>query len=137
MSDAPAPVAADPFIAFFSYRGRIGRAKYWLALLISLAVAFGALILAAAVMNPTGSGGAPVFLAIPLLILFIWIFSTAVVKRLRDAGWPWWGQVAFAAAPVPWVFATLEFIEYIGFLIAAGLIALFVVPGIVPSKPPT
>jgi uncharacterized membrane protein YhaH (DUF805 family) len=135
MSDTPAPVSTNPLAVLFSYRGRIGRGKYWLALLIAVAMAFLALVLFAAMMSSTGAGGAPVFLALPLVFLFAWIFSAATVKRLRDAGWPWWAQVAFGLAPVPWVYATLEDIESIGGLIALVLLVLFIVPGILRSKP--
>lgn len=117
----------------FSYAGRIGRAQYW----IGVAVAFAALVLAfglaGAAMSSTGTQ-APVVLAIPLLILFAWIHSAVTIKRLRDAGWPLGVKILFGVAPLVWLGATLEFIEYIGVLIAAGLVALIVVPGLVPPK---
>ena len=117
-----APATSNPFSVIFGFRGRIGPAKYWIGFAVAFMVVLVGLGFAATAMNPTG-GGAPI-LAIPLLLLFVWIYAAVTVKRLRDAGWP------------IWVFATLEFIEYIGFVIALGIAVLFIVPGILPSKSP-
>ena len=129
-----APATSNPFSVIFGFRGRIGRAKYWIGFAVAFMVVLVGLGFAATAMNPTG-GGAPI-LAIPLLLLFVWIYAAVTVKRLRDAGWPIWVGILWALAPAIWVFATLEFIEYIGFLIAFGVAVLFIVPGILPSKPP-
>ena len=139
MTDGQAPTTAtdaaepaDPFTAFFSYRGRIGRGQYWIGIAIAfglLVVAFGAL---ASAMNPTGSG-AP-FLAIPLLIGFFWIHSLVTIKRLRDAGFPGWHYVLYGIGPFVWLALTMELIEYIGLIIGIGLLAFFVVPGLFPGK---
>ena len=128
--EAAEPV--DPFSAFFSYQGRIGRGQYW----IGIAIAFGILVLAfgafATAMNPTG-GGAP-FLAIPLLGGFFWIHSLVTIKRLRDAGFPGWHYVLYGIGPFVWLALTVELIEYIGVIIAIGLAAFFVIPGLFPSR---
>ena len=138
-SDAPLPAPAehkpDPIFSVpFSFRGRIGRAQYWIGFGIAFACLLFGLMLVAAVMNSTG-GGAPV-LGIPLLLLFIWIFAAVTVKRLRDAGFPTILALLWGIAPAIWIVGMLEWIEPMGGLIAIVLVLLFVTPGILPTKQP-
>jgi uncharacterized membrane protein YhaH (DUF805 family) len=131
-------VAPDPIAVFikllFSFRGRIGRAKYWLGFAATLATAFLALLLLAEANRPTG-GGSVVLLGIPLGILFLWFHLVVTTKQLRDAGFPIFGIVLYVLAPIGWVAATIELFEYIWVLIFLVLAALFVIPGVLPSKP--
>jgi uncharacterized membrane protein YhaH (DUF805 family) len=125
----------DPFAAFFSYRGRIGRGHYAVGIAAAaglLIVAFGAL---ATVMSPTG-GGAPA-LAIPFLAGFFWLHSLVTIKRLRDAGYPAWHYVLYLVGPVLWLAITAEAIEHIGLVIGLGLLAFLVAPALFPSRAPS
>jgi uncharacterized membrane protein YhaH (DUF805 family) len=124
----------DPFAAFFSYKGQVGRAQYAIGIVVALGmlvVAFGAL---ATVMSPTG-GSAPA-LAIPFLAGFFWLHSLVTIKRLRDAGYPAWHYLIYLIGPFVWLAATAEFIESIGVGIALGLLAFFIVPGLFPTRAP-
>lgn len=124
---------SDPFIDFFSYRGRIGRAQYWIGLGICLISLLAAAASLASAMNPTGRG-AP-FLAIPCLMLFFWIHSLVAIKRLRDMGLSGWYYFVFGIAPFAFLALTLEYIEYIGPIIAIIFCGLLVLPGLLPGKP--
>ena len=75
-------------------------------------------------------------LGIPLAILFLWFHLAVTTKRLRDAGFPGLGIALYILAPVFWVIATMEMFEYIWGLMLAVLGVLFVIPGVLPSKPP-
>lgn len=118
----------------FSFRGRIGRAKYWLSMLIAFGAALGSVMVFAAMNMPTGPGDHMFIVAVPLLILFVWLSAAAMVKRLRDAGWPAWARWVWALSPLPWLLATLELIEYIGPVIGFGLVAFIAIPGAVDTK---
>ena len=125
----------DPFAAFFSYKGRIGRGQYAIgmaAAVVMLIVAFGAL---STVMSPTG-GGAPA-LAIPFLGGFFWLHSTVTIKRLRDAGFPAWHYLLYLIGPFLWIALTAELIDVLGPVVLIGLVAFFAAPGLFPSKPAT
>lgn len=118
----------------FGFSGQASRGQYW----IGMAVAAGAFLLTvaslAAANAPTGGGGGLVLLGLPAAIAFLWIYAAVTIKRLRDAGWATAVQILWALGPAIWLGATLELVEYIGALIAIGLIALFVIPGLLPSK---
>jgi uncharacterized membrane protein YhaH (DUF805 family) len=117
----------------FSYRGSIGRLKYWIGLFVALATAIFALMSAAQVMNPTApSSGA--ILAVPLLAIFVWIHSAVTIKRLRDAGLSGAVYILFVAGPLVWLAITAEYIESMWPLIVCVLIALLAAPGILPKR---
>jgi uncharacterized membrane protein YhaH (DUF805 family) len=122
----------------FSYRGRIGRAKYALMVLICAGCIVGALFGAVAASNPKGSSDAGLFLTFPLLIAFIMIFPAAVVKRLRDAGWSRKAKIFFALLPIFSILLTLLFSNYFQVLIPLGAAALVFIPlmaGPLPNEP--
>jgi len=131
----PQPVSASgggPLL--FSYRGRIDRKKYWIGIVAVLASLVAAVAFGAQAMNPTGASSV-VLLGLPFAVLAIWIHSAVTAKRLRDAGFSGWGLLLYAASPAIWLAATLELIEYIGFLIGIVFLALLMIPGFLPSKP--
>lgn len=128
MSDTPATPSSDLKSPMVSYRGRIGRAKYALAVLISAACIAGALFGVALASNPKGSGDAGLFLALPLLIAFILIFPPAVVKRLRDAGWSRGQKILFGLMPIFWILLTILFANFFAVLIPLGAAALVLIP---------
>ena len=119
----------------FSYSGRASRGEYWIGMAAALGAFILMVMLAAAANSPTGGAGALVLFGFPAAIAFLWIYSAITIKRLRDAGWPTAVQIIWALGPAIWLGATLEFIEYIGLLIAIGMVALFVIPGLLPTKP--
>jgi len=138
VTDNPSGTPADPVGAFlrvlFSFRGRIGRARYWAGFAAVIIIAFLNLMLLAQANNPTGAGPG-VLLALPLFILFLWIHLAVIVKRLRDAGFVTAGIILYALAPIAFLAATAEFIEKLWPLIVIVLVALFTIPGLLPSKP--
>jgi len=119
----------------FSFRGRIARGRYWIGVTAAIGLGLLTLGLASTAMNPTGGGGAAI-LAIPLLLLFVWIFLAVATKRMRDAGLPRGLSPLYALAPLLWVATTLEFIEKLGLLVALVLIVLILLPGILPTRAP-
>jgi uncharacterized membrane protein YhaH (DUF805 family) len=123
----------DPLVNFFSYRGRAGRGQYWIGLGIGLIALLGAVAALASMMNPTGSGSG--ILAIPCLMGFFWIHSLVTVKRLRDMALSPWYYLVFGVGPFVFLALTLEFIEYIGPVIAIGFFGLLGLPGLIPGKP--
>jgi uncharacterized membrane protein YhaH (DUF805 family) len=127
----PDPVATF-FTILFSFRGRIGRAKYWIGFAATIATAFLTLFLLAEANRPTG-GGSIVLLGFPLGILFLWFHLAVTTKRLRDAGFPTTGIVLYVLAPLVWMVATIELFEYIWVLIFLVLAALIAIPGVLKS----
>lgn len=137
MTDSGNTSSTDPKSPMFSYRGRIGRAKYATAVLISAGCIAGALFGVAGASNPKGSD-AGLLLTFPLLIAFILIFPPAVVKRLRDAGWSRGKKFAYALLPFAWIFLTIVFANYFQALIPLGAVALVLIPlmaGPMPHEP--
>jgi uncharacterized membrane protein YhaH (DUF805 family) len=129
--------ATTPSTPMPSYRGRIGRGKYAVAVLISAGCLVGAFFGAAGAANPKGSD-AGLFLTFPLLIAFILIFPPAVVKRLRDAGWSRKAKVLFALLPIFWVLLIVLFPNYFYVMIPLGAAALVLIPfmaGPLPNEP--
>ena len=72
-------------------------------------------------------------LALVLLVLFLWVHSTATVKRLRDAGMPAWHYVIYVFGLIAWP-ALVGPIKSEA-LILVGFVAIFVLPGFYTSKP--
>ena len=136
MTETNGAVAPDPVTDFmrllFSFRGRIGRAKYWIGFAVTFATAFLTLILLAEANRPTG-GGSVVLLGFPLFVCFLWFHLAVTSKRLRDAGFSAWAIVAYVLAPIVLFAATIELFEYIWGLLLAALAALFVTPGVLKS----
>lgn len=114
----------------FSYRGGIGRAQYLTAALIAASCAVGALVFLAVASNPKGSGDGALLLGFPLLILFLWIFTAAVTKRLRDAKWPVALKALYALAPIPMFFVIAQMNSGFEIAIVAGLAAMALVPAL-------
>lgn len=90
----------------FSFQGRIGRAKYWLATLLSGA-AFSALQLAITKGFSLGpSGSAPgATIAIILALFSLYIYAAIGAKRLHDRNKPGWMISLFYFAPLLFVIA--------------------------------
>ncbi len=128
------------FIRFFtSFKGRIGRAKWWLGLVTVLAVSIcGEMILNPALFNtPYDQPLPPPGLASVLFGLLMAVPTTAItVKRFNDNGRPYWCgylvgafYVVFTAAPAfgylvdPPSYSTPEnFVN--GIFLLVGLISL-------------
>lgn len=117
-------------------RGRAGRGMYLIgvaAVIVCVALAFGAL---ASAMNPTGSGGAPL-LAVPLLLIALWLHICIATARLRDAHLsPWWSLVLIVA---PFAMAGLlaEFLEVsipARVALVAGLLICYAGPALLPHR---
>jgi uncharacterized membrane protein YhaH (DUF805 family) len=109
----------------FSFKGRINRAKYWLATLIIFCWMIFVLILLAALGSIFGMGGRfaidiigmsasfdlgddgpsskasmfPQVVTIPLTLVFAWSYAAASIKRLHDRNKSGWWMVPFIVAP--------------------------------------
>jgi uncharacterized membrane protein YhaH (DUF805 family) len=130
---APADPVGSFFAILFDFRGRIGRAKFWLGELFAVGAAVVCFVALAEANRPTG-GGDIVYIGIPAAFALLWIHAAAVVKRLRDAGWTGWQQVLFILALPVWAVLTGILIAYEAFIVAVVLAAYIVLPGLMPSK---
>ena len=126
----PGPTDQEtPFpLYLFRFTGRLRPAQYFCCVAAAFAALIAAFALGASAMAPTGGGGAAV-LAIPLLIVFVWIMSAAIVQRLRDAGRSATWSLVFILGLLL-LFPGLELIEYAGLPLALIFIALLVTPGL-------
>jgi uncharacterized membrane protein YhaH (DUF805 family) len=79
----------------FGFRGRINRAKWWLAVLIYIIVGVVAAIIAAIVGENIGS-----LVTLAALIPQVWIYLAAGVKRLHDLNRTGAWLVVFLLGPV-------------------------------------
>ena len=128
MADVAPATKRTPFPAFlFGFGGRIGPAQYWAAIGIALVVFALAAMFAASAMAPTG-GGAPLF-AVPLLCLFVWLVTSAMTQRLRDAGKSPWLMLLFLILLVAWLFLAIELIEYAALLGVVGFFGILALVG--------
>jgi uncharacterized membrane protein YhaH (DUF805 family) len=133
------PAPQDTFVrvvstgvsVLFSYMGGIGRIAYWLGLLVVVMLMFGALAAFASAMAPTGASDSG--LAIPLLVLALWIFSALMIKRLRHAGFGGWQYLLFIGGPAVLIAGGIEFLELLWPFILLGTLILIVVPGLYPG----
>ncbi len=117
----------------FGFRGRIGRGRYLVGLAIALTTLFLALASFAQAMNPTGPSGDAI-LAVPLVLVFLWIHLAITIKRFRDAGGSAWLGVLIGVGPIVWVVLTVELVEVAPLLLPIGLLALFALPIFPPQR---
>lgn len=86
---------------FFSVRGRINRAQYWLGSAIASVVFFGGIVVAIsaaggaaenAPKGEAGMAGAGLFalIVLPLAVLTCWVGIAIQIKRFHDRDRPWW-----------------------------------------------
>lgn len=110
-------------------KGRTGRLGYFLGLIVVIVCVIAALAFFAAVMNPTG-GGAP-GLAIPMILIALWLHVCICVARLRDAGIsPWW-SVLLVLGPFALVALLVEYLEVLEgawVLLGVGLFVCYAGP---------
>ena len=110
------------------FKGRITPGQYWASIGIGLAFVVVAMMFAAMAMNPTG-GNPLVFLAVPLLGMFIWVLAAAMAKRLRDAGKSPWHTLVFMMSLIVWIGLGIELIEVAWPLLPLGLFGLLALVG--------
>jgi uncharacterized membrane protein YhaH (DUF805 family) len=118
----------NPFALLFDYRGRINRAKFWLA--VAIWIVF--FLLAIGIGSTTGSRDA-VFIAAPLAFIPILVSIIAVgIKRLHDRDKsPWWLAV-FLVVPQVLPFVGALVLLYISFGVTLwGLVELGAIRGTV------
>lgn len=122
--------AKPPFLArLFGFRGRIGPRAYWIAIGCAFLCLVAAMAFAAALMSPTGAGAGGAILAIPLLVLFVWIMAAAMAQRLRDASKPPALAALFMVALVAWLYPAIELIEAAPYAGLLGLVAVLAFVG--------
>jgi uncharacterized membrane protein YhaH (DUF805 family) len=127
----------------FSFKGRINRAKNWLAALIILGWMIFVLSVLAAVATTFGFGGPlaidvfgisasirftdepssvtslfPQIVTIPMTLLFGWCYAAASIKRLHDRNKSGWWSVPYIVAP--------GLYSHFGALLATSLAGFFV-----------
>jgi len=98
----------NPFILLFDFRGRINRAKFWLAALVYIVVLFGVTGVAMAV-----SGSLTSVIATTLLAYIVLLISAAAVgvKRLHDRNKSAWWLALFAIPVIlPFIAALLDWL---------------------------
>jgi uncharacterized membrane protein YhaH (DUF805 family) len=86
----------------FDPRCRMTPGQYWAAVVISLLLLPCIVIFMAMASDPRGTDS-PLLLAVPLLGIFLWVFVTAMVNRLRDAGKSPWLAFVFLFALIGWL----------------------------------
>jgi uncharacterized membrane protein YhaH (DUF805 family) len=95
----------------FSFEGRINRAKYWLATLISIVGAMLLLMIALDALADAFRGADPerlatlfpIFfyaIAYPLCTVLLWVLAATTVKRLRDRDRNGWWIVPLMVVPI-------------------------------------
>jgi uncharacterized membrane protein YhaH (DUF805 family) len=87
---------------------------------------------AAGLNNPTGGGDIFVAMIFPLIAL--WIHICLVIGRVRHAGGHAFLGLLLAVAPYAWIALTLEYIEYIGVIMAIVFIGLYLLPALLKTK---
>lgn len=131
MSETKPGAAAN---LLFGYRGGIEPAKYWIGMAANVAMIIGLLLAAAFFMDPRGGMGLFVPVTIILLVLVPWVHSAVTIKRLRDAGRSPISYLIYGGGPFLWLFLTIEFVEYLGFVILAVFLLFIAIPGFLPSR---
>jgi uncharacterized membrane protein YhaH (DUF805 family) len=79
---------------FFSFRGRVGRQEYWLAVILGWVVLFAAAVL----MADMGSFGP--WVAGLLYLLVLWAMLAMLVRRIHDRGRSGWWLLPMAGPVV-------------------------------------
>lgn len=133
MSDnaSTSPPSAPP--PLLSYRGRLGRLGYWIGISVAVLILLGIFFAFVHASTPTAMGDtAPLMLV--LLPVFFLVHSVVTVSRLRDAGLPAWHYVFYVLAPIAWL-ALAGPSTKSGAVILAGIVAIFILPGLYKSKP--
>jgi uncharacterized membrane protein YhaH (DUF805 family) len=96
----------DIFALLFSLQGRIGRAKYWLGICVSLGLS----MLEFLVNSPFEKTHdlTPALIGLAIALLNLWICICIMAKRYHDRGKSaWWILVAFIPI-VGWIWSFIE-----------------------------
>jgi uncharacterized membrane protein YhaH (DUF805 family) len=106
----------------FGLRGRINRAKWWIASGIVLVV----LVVLLAALSRSVAVGLDVILVLALL-LSVYCLLAVSVKRLHDRNWRGWWILLFPLAPVVLAFVVSAFSEDLGPALTYALWGLVVI----------
>jgi uncharacterized membrane protein YhaH (DUF805 family) len=117
----------------FSPRGRINRAKYWLFVLVSIAImvvliAIMSVVWAGRLYNLGGGVGFPVGAMLTIGVVYLALVIVGIfvgIKRLHDRDKSGWWLLVFYLVPMvlSWISAILSR-DGIGFLFALGSLAI-------------
>jgi uncharacterized membrane protein YhaH (DUF805 family) len=118
---------------FLTGRIRISRVWYFVGVCCEILILLVGVMAAAGLNNPTGGGS--VFLAVIFPVIALWVHISLVIGRVRDAEGHWFLGLLLAIAPFAWIAVTLEFIEYIWFVMAVVFIALYALPAFFKPAP--
>jgi uncharacterized membrane protein YhaH (DUF805 family) len=133
--DARAQREAANIGRFLSCRSLISGGWYLAGIGGEIVILLIGVMAAAGLNNPTGGGD--IFLAMIFPLIALWIHICLVVGRMRHAGRHAFLGVLLAIAPYAWIALTLEYIEYIGWLMAIVFIGLYLVPALLKPKTET
>jgi uncharacterized membrane protein YhaH (DUF805 family) len=78
---------------FFSFRGRINRASYWLGVVILLAISLAVVLLIILLLPQLALA------IIPVGVVSLWVALALAVKRLHDRNKSGWWSVLFIVMP--------------------------------------
>jgi uncharacterized membrane protein YhaH (DUF805 family) len=118
---------------FLTGRMHISRVWYFVGVCCEILILLVGVMAAAGLNNPTGGGS--IFLAVIFPAIALWIHICLVIGRVRDAEGHWFLGLLLGVAPFAWIAVTLEYIEYIGFLMAIVFVALYALPAFFKPKP--
>jgi len=96
-ADEPSPSLGS---ALFGFRGRTGRGRYWIGIVLVVGFLFLTMTFFAIAMNPTGGGEGLEVLAFPAFFAAVWVHAAVTIKRLRDMGWSAWLYLGVVAVLV-------------------------------------
>jgi uncharacterized membrane protein YhaH (DUF805 family) len=131
--DAKALQDADNLGRFLTGRARITRVWYFVGVCCEILLLLVGGMAAAGLNNPTGGGS--VFLAVIFPAIALWVHISLVMGRVRDAEGHWLFGLLLAIAPFAWIAVTLEYIEFIGLVMAVVFIALYALPAFFKPVP--
>ncbi len=127
---------ASWFGRLISFRGRLGRAGFFLGLIAECGVLLVGIAALAALNNPTGAGGGVVILAAIFPLLALYFHLCLVAARLRDAGvaHPVVLGIFVAILPFAWLLLTLELIGLAWPIVLIGFLAFYFAPMLSKSQ---
>jgi len=126
------PSAQRP--SLLSYRSRLGRRGYFIGISVAVLILLGIFFAFVHASTPTATGIDTAPLMLVLLPVFFLVHSVVTVSRLRDAGLPAWHYVLYVLGPIAWLVLVGPSTKS-GAVILAGIVAIFVLPGLYKSKP--
>jgi uncharacterized membrane protein YhaH (DUF805 family) len=115
----------------FSFRGRLNRAAYWLAVM-TMGVAGIPIVFTIAIVTAPGAPGVGWLLALPIMLVLTWINLALAIKRLHDRDKSAWWLLLFYLAPLI-LDLVGQVLRLVGHMDSAGVILGLTAAGITIS----